>query len=274
MAGISPEQFGGNALGSVPEVKTLFDEIKTLRDVTDDFVHTTKMLQGDAIKSMARFNKQPNAAFNRRVLIKTIFSWIEGQTYQMKRVALHRHAHLHIDFSRAEIALLREDKYFLDDKGDAHETPNNFQRFIQNYQFALKAFAKAHAASFTFDRSKLPDLRKLEDVRNRLTHPKKSKDLDVSDEEIKLAEVVLNSHIRVSADVVGEALKENPQTVKIAEFTRELPFHATMPIVVLWADGTVLEFPTKAAARAFTKSVGAKKSRLDFTSYCFLDMPE
>ena len=58
-----------------------------------------------------------------------------------------------VNFSPAEIAMLKEEKYFWDDKGEASVQDKNFQRFIPNLKFAFKCFAKFHGIPFALDMS-------------------------------------------------------------------------------------------------------------------------
>jgi hypothetical protein len=251
---VTPEAFGGRAIGHCPEMAAIFQDASRFEATNEDFVQTIGVLKADALRSIALFNKSPASQFWRRNVIKSIFAWLEGQTFVMKAVALERFAHFEIEFSTADLAMLREDKYTLDDKGEAKATSNNYQKFIPNYQFAFKCYAKAHAVVFQFDTRKLPQLRTLESVRNRLTHPKGATALQVADDEMHLAQEVLQWHLDQSGALLSACCQSNVQTVKAGFEKVTTKLRADMPVVLFWRDGSVFEFPTKRSARQFGKA--------------------
>jgi hypothetical protein len=141
----------------------------------------------------------------------------------------------------------------------------NYQKFVPNYQFAFRCFAHAHGDKIALDKQRISDLTALEKVRNRVTHPKCSTDLIVSIDDVKLAQSVLNWHIKVSGDVFDMACKAQNQATRRLLLRREVPFTLTLPVTLFWKDGDVYEFPTKKAARGFAKAKGGKAGNIDFT---------
>jgi hypothetical protein len=96
---------------------------------------------------------------------------------------------LKIKLTNAEIAMLKEETYNLNEKGDVTLSKSKL-RSKDNLCFTLKTFARASKASFEIDRkseewgSYIEALR----VRDRITHPKNSEDLIISDTELKIVQ--------------------------------------------------------------------------------------
>jgi hypothetical protein len=183
----------------------------------------------------------------------------------MKKLCVERFVHFEIDFSAAELAFLREEKYFLDEDGKAHTKQDNYATFTANYQFAFKSFARAHGSTWTAEQGRSSDLKSLGRVRNRLMHPKCFADLQVSDSEIKLAEKVLNWHIAQTSAVLATISTGEDLDVKNLVEEAGYPFEATMPVFLMWRNGDVYEFPTKGKANRFAQAVGGRKSKNEFT---------
>lgn len=262
---MNPEPFGGRFLGSVPEMRTVFQKVATLSDVIREFQNTITLLSSDAAVVIAQFNKNPRNSCWGRIVVKTAFAWLEGQVFLMKHVAVTRHEHFHVEFSPAELALLREDRYILDDNGRASTAHTNYQKFLNNYQFAFASFAKAHGLTFSLSRETVINLRALEKVRNRLTHPKCSADLEVLDMDISLTQNVMQRHLGESAALLRSAISTFPHNFRdvIPEVSTQL--HLCLPILLFWKDGNAYEFPNKAAARRFAKEMGGESAKFDFT---------
>jgi hypothetical protein len=140
--------------------------------------------QADLVELRSRLTKQ-NEPIERRALVRSIFAYVEALTYALKRQSV-------VDFpgafSDAETALLRETEYHLDDQGRPRErrlaTP-----LKANVRFAISMFAKGYGVGFAPDCSGAgwqrfcAALR----IRDRLMHPKKAEDFDVSDDEVTCA---------------------------------------------------------------------------------------
>jgi hypothetical protein len=120
----------------------------------------------------------------RRVLVKSIFSFVEAMSYSMKVFALDSS-----DVSRLtqeEQLLAVEQEYYLDSSGHAKIRRAKLQT-LGNVRFAFAILAKAALADFSLDVSNesWQILQRALKVRDRLMHPKGPDDLSVSDDEIR-----------------------------------------------------------------------------------------
>jgi hypothetical protein len=92
----------------------------------------------------------------------------------MKQIALEKK---HMPWTRADIAILADEAYRLNEKGDA-EHVNATITLLPNIKFAFKALTRSYDASFDLSISGLGwnSLRRALGVRNRLMHPKSSRE--------------------------------------------------------------------------------------------------
>jgi hypothetical protein len=146
------------------------------------------VLAGDVKKCMQEFHAEDNQ-FWRRTFIRSTFALIEGNTFQMKQYALTQ-SHL---FTRAEVTLLREESYELNEKGIAFEQPK-YVNISRNIKFAFQSFAHSFESDYIL---KVNDkgwdcFKKALKVRDRLTHPKGLNDLNITDQEINDALISLS----------------------------------------------------------------------------------
>jgi hypothetical protein len=119
----------------------------------------------------------------RRVLVKSIFSFIEALSYSMKAVALDSD---NPSLTYPERMLAAEEVYDLDSSGQIEKRRAKL-RTISNIRFSFELLAKASEANFNLDVSQKEWhlLQQTLKVRDRLMHPKIPSDLNVSDGEIR-----------------------------------------------------------------------------------------
>ncbi|HXG29588.1 MAG TPA: hypothetical protein VNJ47_12160 [Nevskiales bacterium] len=131
------------------------------------------------------YGRQNNTAYAQRALVRAWFALVEGLSYQLRQVTL---ATLHDTniLSASEIALLSEERYFVDDKGRP-KTSEQFLPFPQSLLFSIRAYAKNHGAQFEADTAQpgWSAMRRAVEVRNRVTHPKAAKSLSLSEEDLQ-----------------------------------------------------------------------------------------
>ncbi len=257
--------FDGSEIGLVVEIRDAFEGLTILSATIQEFGDTINILKQDAFKSLARFERHPNDQYWRRSLIKNVFAWFEGQAFMMKRIALRRNEHFETGLTTPELVLLSEEKHFLNDRGETKTTRTNYQKFIANYPFAFRCFSQSHGSTFILEQSGVSDLNQLQQVRDRLTHPKGLADLMVSDMEMDLAKTVLQWHVDQSAAAMKASIGgvTRQQIRRIEKVSSR--FRAQMPVLMFWKDGMAYEFPTKAKARLFAKARGGRELGLDFT---------
>jgi hypothetical protein len=124
-------------------------------------------------------------AIERRVLVKSVFSFIEALAFCMKAWALAESTGKTV-LTDAEKALAGEQSHELTERGGP-VTRRARLRTLSNLRFSFHVLGKATASSFQLDVSGAgwQHLRDSLVVRDRLMHPKKVADLHVTDEEIR-----------------------------------------------------------------------------------------
>lgn len=115
-----------------------------------------------------------------RQSFRTNFALVEGLTFRMKQLA----GHSTTEFSRAERALLLNESYGLNSKGEAHVKEPKLE-FGANVRFAFSTYAKYMESPFVLDVNgrEWSQLLECAIVRNRLMHPKSSTDLQIKQNE-------------------------------------------------------------------------------------------
>jgi hypothetical protein len=125
----------------------------------------------------------------RRIMVRTLFAWIEGTVHALKRQVLEYYTEGRIELSQAEYAILREESYRLKDSGKTHAA-TTYPRTLPNVKFTFPIYARTWGITFEFTPPLNQDPRwqslcQAYEVRNRLTHPKSAADLTVSDVELE-----------------------------------------------------------------------------------------
>ena len=120
--------------------------------------------------------------FARRQFVRATFANLEGLTSTLKQLSLRSPA----IFSAAESALLREETFSLDDKGEPRVAASHL-KLAANIQFAFRMYARSCDLRFSLStsESEWSDLKLAMDVRNRLMHPRRLKDLTVPEAEVE-----------------------------------------------------------------------------------------
>lgn len=123
---------------------------------------------------------------HRRSYVRTVFASIEGTANHLKIIALERGVASPTLFSNAEIAILREEAYALNAKGEAYVQPR-FLRTEDNLVFALRMYMRDLPAAFEIDRGGRgwQSFIQALSIRHRVTHPRRVADLEISDDEMK-----------------------------------------------------------------------------------------
>jgi hypothetical protein len=136
----------------------------------------------DAVMAYGSTNSTP---FFHRTVVRTFFSMVEGLAFQMRQVTLatlEPYGRLSVE----EVALLREERYSLNTKGEP-QTKESFQPVLSSLLFSLRTYVKNHGASFAPDVSHhgWQAMQRSVEIRNRVTHPKSVADLSLSEEDQK-----------------------------------------------------------------------------------------
>ncbi len=127
--------------------------------------------------------------FNRRTFIRTVFAAVEGIIFDFKQDSLERLKSYPQLYSQPEIAMLREESYALDNKGEAYSQPK-FLRTSENFLFTMKMYMRDNYVPLEIDIDGVGwnAFKQSLSVRHRATHPKLAADFYITDKEIADAE--------------------------------------------------------------------------------------
>jgi hypothetical protein len=154
----------------------------------------------------------------RRVYVRAALAAIEALTHVLKQAALEQAAADPGRFLNGETAMLREETYSLDNKGGVASG----MRVIpppENFRFALAMVMKATLPGFSMviQPADWEALKVATAVRNRLTHPRATSEMTVTDKEVALvhqAFVWVNaSAVRGLSQAVEVLLRESAQPI-------------------------------------------------------------
>ena len=137
----------------------------------------------------ARTYGQTNpSGFAHRSLFRATFALIEGLSFQFRSVSLACAAAMPQLLTTAEVSLLKEEKYKLDNKGTPKASAD-FQKLLPNIFFSMRCYAKVHGATFEPDTKNhgYESMQKFVSIRNGLEHPKSASNLENSDEDLRHA---------------------------------------------------------------------------------------
>jgi hypothetical protein len=126
-----------------------------------------------------------NTTYAQRTLIRAHFALVEGLSYSLRQVTLASLQGTEF-LTEAEVALLREERYSIDEKGRP-KTAQQFLKFPDSLLFSIRCYVKNHGANFEPD-TQHPGwsaMRMAVKVRDRVTHPKTVESLDLSDEDLQ-----------------------------------------------------------------------------------------
>jgi hypothetical protein len=174
---------------------------RVITPLHEDLQYHAKMLDTDG------------GQFWRRGFVRALFAFIEGAIYGMKQIAFVYRNQTGVSFSLGEQAILAEESYELNDKGDITIRGARLQLY-KNIKFSFRAYAKAHMAEYEV---KVGDegwesFRKGVEIRDRLTHPKASAHMFVSDDEAEILRktyVWFEDNLKEIQQVSYRALEQN-----------------------------------------------------------------
>lgn len=126
-------------------------------------------------------------AFIKRTYTRSFFAMIEGVTFQLKKIALQANSEVNTNiFQDYEIDLLQEREGYLADNGIAKVREARI-RLLPNLQFAIRSVVKALNLDYEINKgSGWEALRLAIKIRDRITHPKTTKRLQISDADMEI----------------------------------------------------------------------------------------
>lgn len=181
------------------------------------------ILFGDIAESNRNL-ESADSGYNRRAVVRSVASAIEATIWVLKHYVLSDELLYH-KLHPAQIALLREETYEVDDRGKAISR-KRFLPTAENLKFVLTAYSELCNKKnlVDFSGSGWNNLRKTLKTRNNVVHPKKLSDLQISNNALKATQLAfewyravimrliddIEEHVRKEKDAVQKRLDELP----------------------------------------------------------------
>jgi hypothetical protein len=178
-------------------------------DAVNTLVELSDALLSDVQTASRQLASAP-IAYHRRQYVRSVFSLLDGMAYALKQAAHEGAAGFGVVFSLGEVAMIREETYDLDERGQAKSRPA-YPRWAANMRFALDIVARAANVPnrADFGGAGWEALLRAVKLRNRLMHPKRPDDLAVSNEELRDVQAGLEwfrAHFGTLAGAIADAV--------------------------------------------------------------------
>jgi hypothetical protein len=149
-----------------------------MAEVKDSFTH---ILIGDVTAAEKRM-RADDSQTHRRDLVRAVFAAIEGLHWQLKQDVLRQGRP---KLSPFEYAAMVEEAYTVDDRGNVSTFPR-FLPLMTAIRLVVNAVRRYRPAyTVDFNHVGWANLKAAVEIRNRLVHPKRLNDLNVTTEEIQ-----------------------------------------------------------------------------------------
>jgi len=159
--------------------------MKNLLANMDELSIVSKILREDELKCMKNAVKDKNQ-FWRRMYVRSFFAHVEGVAYRLKQLSLSAAKSFHIELTQNEISRINEESYELTDNAQI-ERKLIFSSIDKNIKFTFRVAQKAHGTKLDLNLGsdkRWVYFKKSINIRNKITHPKNSDDLIISDKEL------------------------------------------------------------------------------------------
>lgn len=175
--------------GSISDVSFCDEDLK---HIESDFIRQNpdyvKQDISEEYKTMLENIKEDFTQFRKRTYVKTVFLYFEGILFAMKRIILEHSSELNDN----DIMNLQEYKLIGPSPERLKEVPV-WKSFEENVKYTFKKYAEIRTNKFKikFDCPEWDNFRESIKIRNKVTHPKHSSDLIITDE---ILEKIRNAH--------------------------------------------------------------------------------
>jgi hypothetical protein len=140
------------------------------------------VLLKDAKDALQRASDDPSQA-QRRAAVRAVFTMIEGDTFLLKDQILARSFPNLMHFSPGELAMLREEQYALDRKGNVVSQPK-YSPTDTNFLFTMQMYMRGIAPlDLDTSSSGWSAFQESLQLRNLVTHPKNPEDFNITDQQ-------------------------------------------------------------------------------------------
>jgi len=162
------------------------------KKIINEYFQLCMILSDDCV-AVGKNYESNRSQLNRRTFIRTFFSYVEGEIFQLKQLCLMMNQEKLVNYNRAELALLRDEQYDLKDGGNVR-IGSKFLKIQSNLRFAVKSFDKAfnppHKIVFEGDGWK--SFLEGKKIRNRVIHPKNQYESNINNEEMRTVKKGVN----------------------------------------------------------------------------------
>jgi len=149
---------------------------------------------------------QEQTPYSRRAYVKTVFSFIDGNTYRLNQLWLDSHNEGYFLLQQKQIDQLRE--YKVNELGKKTVLKMTFFDSVK-LSFSIPMKVLNIESSLNTNCEDWQRFRRVVDIRNRLTHPKSVSDLEVTLDEMKLVEVAADFYRKATISLMRRLTKTN-----------------------------------------------------------------
>jgi uncharacterized protein YigA (DUF484 family) len=191
-------------------------ELETYSEQLDLHNKMEDVLRQDMLDCGKLASGEDKTESGERSFVRAAFAMIEGSVFNLKQIALALSKHGKGRFSQAELVMLEEVSYDLDDKG-ATKSQVKFIPLAKNIKFAFSSAARAFGVAYELkvDDAGWNGFKDALVIRNRITHPKSIDDLKLSEKEVQTVVDAAEWFLRVQRELIQtmmarmEKLKKN-----------------------------------------------------------------
>ena len=128
--------------------------------------------------------------FWRRIYVRSLVATIEADIFQRKQLAIVGNEQEAI-FSNEELAVLKEEQYSVQSNGKI-KVSTKFIPLAANYRLSFELAGRVIHSPFQLkvDGGEWDDFLRCIELRNNITHPRSSEDIEVSEADAKMAQRV------------------------------------------------------------------------------------
>lgn len=211
---------------AVGTLKAFQAELSTYREQLAKLQEMGGILQKDLLDCAKLAMGEGKTDSGSRSFVRAVFALIEGGVFNLKQIALKLSEHGKGNFSKAELLMLEEITYDLDERGKA-QAQTKFIRLPRNIKFAFEAAARAFGTSYVLNvgDSGWSSFQEALKIRNRITHPKSIEDLQLSGQDVDEVEAAARWFLRNQTSVI-QTLLDRMQVLS-DKLTHEKPHNAS-----------------------------------------------
>lgn len=151
----------------------------------ENAIGTLLQTLGEDVSAQYQLLLSDDSQMLRRSFIRSFFAYVEGLTHVVKQYAMREAKRHPGDFTIAELAMLQEENYSLNNKG-AVSTQRKFLPTGENFLFAMNTHLKRISGvelGIDLGGVEWQSFLKALQVRHRIVHPKSVSELTISDSE-------------------------------------------------------------------------------------------